>query len=168
MLKLEYMGWEAQKRHRMSFNRAYDPSSGEKKQVARIILDQANGQNYDLSGPLGCLSIFYKKYPKAMSKKKRAENPWWDTKPDSDNLEKFLFDVLEKQASIIENDSRICAKLCFKLWGEYDATVVLLDRWGEGSFFFQRNDMVGFNDWGYCFSLRSFVKLPNKDYENQV
>ena len=161
MFKIEYHGFEAWKRARTSYGMYFDAQTGEKKQLAAMMVHKAKdlGIEHPFKGPLGCVSIFYKKYPKSMSKKKRLNAPWWDTKPDADNLEKFLFDTMEKQASLIENDSNICAKLCFKLWGPYDYTVFFLDRWTERSHFIINSDSVGFNGVGYLLHDRRYIKF---------
>ncbi len=64
-----------------------------------------------LDGPLKASAVFYLLKPP--SKPKRCLFP--DTKPDHDNLEKAIYDALEKV--IYVNDSRIVTKQFKKRWG---------------------------------------------------
>jgi Holliday junction resolvase RusA-like endonuclease len=64
-----------------------------------------------LDGPLKAAAIFYLLKPP--SKAKKCLFP--DTKPDHDNLEKAVYDALEKVIYI--NDSRIVTKHFKKRWG---------------------------------------------------
>lgn len=163
MLKIQYPGLYSSKRVRASRGRFYDPNSKDKVYVSRLMRSQCTFIKEPLSGPLGCICVFCKKWPKSFSKRMKKERVYWDTKPDSDNLEKFLFDALEKQANLIQNDSRICAKLTIKIWGKDDFTSILIGRWENTSYFVQYSDMVGFNNVGYKLHHRQFFQLSDVD-----
>jgi len=54
--------------------------------------------------PISIDIVFSQKYPK--SKSKKLNLIWWDTTPDIDNLEKFLYDTLQ-ECGVIANDKLI-------------------------------------------------------------
>jgi len=146
---IEYPAIHALKRHRTNrFGKMYDASRSDKnsvlsyfllaKQKAKII------EAWDF--PILAICIFEKRYKKG----RESKNFLWDTKPDIDNLEKFIFDVAE-DAGIIKNDSRIALKLSRKLWGKNDRTILYMARAEPNSILYCNSQYVG--DDNYCFSM---------------
>jgi len=131
MLKVEYHGYEAWKRAGLAYGRHFDTQSDEKKQIAQIMLESARRCQLKepLDGEIAFFGIFYKKWPRTIPKKKRQQKVFWNTKPDIDNLSKFVFDTMQRQAGLITDDSRICLNVTLKLWGEYDYTIFFFDKW---------------------------------------
>lgn len=152
---IRYPAIYALKRHRHGKHGNYDASLNDKNAVAPFYISAAKraGINGPLDCPIAAICIFTKARP---NKKKGLH---WDTKPDIDNLEKFVFDVAEKQAGIIKNDSRICMKISRKFWGEHDRTDILLLRVAEDSIFFANGSVVGVDKYGYFYNDRTFKKI---------
>jgi len=153
---IDYPAIHALKRHRTNrCGKMYDASRGDKnsvqgyfllaKQKAKII------EPWDF--PIYAICIFEKRYKKGRENKDFL----WTTKPDIDNLEKFIFDVAE-DTGIIKNDSRITLKLSLKLWGKNDRTILYMARAKPDSIIFYNCDYLGDNK--YCYSLldRHFKK----------
>ncbi len=65
-----------------------------------------------LDGPLALVCRFYLPRPKSAPKRRR----WPDRRPDLDNLEKTVLDVLT--GLVWTDDARICQKLVGKLYGD--------------------------------------------------
>lgn len=99
-----------------------------------------------------------KTYPKRFSRAKKNEICFWNTKPDIDNLEKFVFDLAQKQAGIIQEDSRVCAKFSLKLWGPEDKTIIYMDEWNASSRIHFIDNDVHFNGK----SVRLFTGNPSE------
>lgn len=155
MVKLEFSNLYPWQRARTREGIYYDSQVKEKQFLAHIARDSCKKQGLKCSEGLDCslgfVFVFYKHYPVNFPKKRRLELSYWNTKPDADNLEKFMFDMLQYQAKIIREDSRVCAKMTFKLWGPYDYTIIFFDEWNNSSRFLNDNHIVGFN--GYTFDM---------------
>lgn len=78
------------------------------------------------SGPVALRVVHYRRPLKRWSKADRAAalagEILPDTKPDTDNLEKSLFDALK--TVVFEDDAQVCQKLFLKRFGEDDRVVV--------------------------------------------
>jgi len=150
---VQYKGIYAQQRHRSGRNGMYDPSKNDKQAVERFYVESK--KIHDLSSafdePVGVLCIFEKKY----RKNKKKSDFFWDTKPDSDNLEKFVFDVAEN-CGILKNDSRIAVKLTLKLWGEHDRSTILFSSLSDDSKLFYGPSYVGLDQHTFSLDNRTF------------
>jgi Holliday junction resolvase RusA-like endonuclease len=112
----------AQKRAQRSGNRnskyaMFNPQAQLKRGVQHILASQHEGDLLDC--PLFAFAFFWFKAPDSWSEKKKQrayglKEPkiYHDTKPDRDNLEKFLNDCCE--GSILKNDSRIYGGFIYK------------------------------------------------------
>jgi Holliday junction resolvase RusA-like endonuclease len=159
MFYVKYHGWEAWKRAGHSYKTFYDSQATTKRQLASLLIERARELNIErIEGNLGFCAVFCKKFPKSFSNKKRNGLKWWATKPDIDNLSKFIFDTLEKQADLIDNDSNIVANLTLKIWGQYDYTAFILGEFTDDSYFVQRNSCVGFGGIIFNYDNGVFVE----------
>ena len=155
-LIIEYPAIYALKRHRTNqCGNIYDPSRSDKNSVkAYFLLAKQKSkiiESWDF--PVLAICIFEKRYKKGRENKDFL----WSTKPDIDNLEKFIFDVSE-ETGIIKNDSRITLKLSIKLWGKNDRTILYMAPTNLSTRMFFNSDYLG--DDKYCYSIndRNFKK----------
>ena len=77
-------------------------------------------------GPIRLWLAFRYPWRKSEPKKNRHGIKAKDTKPDLDNLEKQLVDVLERSGFIV-NDSQIAEKRSVKSWGEQGFVSVIIE-----------------------------------------
>lgn len=128
----------AQKRHRMhhiktkdgrEFTTSYDPDKKNKKTFAGIIQSQA--PDVPLEGPLHISLEFRMPRTKAhygTGKKSGILKPgapvWHISRPDKDNLEKFVFDALS--GVFYRDDSQICSCDTKKIYHESPATIIII------------------------------------------
>ena len=89
----------------------------------RLLLEQQHGQDKPLKGPLAFYVTFYMQIPKSYSaKKQRAlEGKYHCSKPDNDNLQKFIEDLVKNL--IIEDDSQIAVTSARKIYSSNPRTV---------------------------------------------
>jgi len=75
--------------------------------------------------------IFYMPIPATTSKKKRSElekeTTFHTYKPDRDNCQKFISDVLEI-AGVFKNDSQVCIGLSAKIYSAHPRTEILVSQ----------------------------------------
>lgn len=72
--------------------------------------------------PIFAIAIYFFPWPKSWSKKKReAHGSAMYSKPDGDNLDKMLFDCVQK-SGVIDNDARISGKFTVKRYDEKPRT----------------------------------------------
>jgi Holliday junction resolvase RusA-like endonuclease len=76
-----------------------------------------------LEGPLHVEIIWVFGYPKSTPKKHLGEVRWKTTRPDLDNMEKTVLDVLTEQG-FMHDDSQIALKATRKLHGPNPAIIV--------------------------------------------
>jgi Holliday junction resolvase RusA-like endonuclease len=119
------------KRAGMGRGRFYDGQVTEKIETAAEMQRQTD-INEPLDGDICVFTVFWKRKPKAMTRKKLEASPFCSVKPDIDNLNKYLFDVMQHQAGLITDDARICSCISFKLWGYDDRTLLVFGRSGVG------------------------------------
>lgn len=118
---------KSQKRHRhvrfknMNFSRTYDPSQPDKKDFLSIIQDRAPAQPFDC--PIHVDLLFYFSRPKSHFRSgknahllKESAPKWHTSKPDVDNLFKFVTDAMTKV--YWRDDSLICSSSVMKLYDE--------------------------------------------------
>ena len=154
---ISYPGYYSLARHRKGLNGFYDPNKEAKESVKmwyRLAWKKA-GYNKPIDSPIFCHIVFVKK-----SSRKKDVGNLWDTKPDIDNMIKFVFDTAEKAAEIITNDSRIALIKSEKLWGLNDRTNILLfpitDNSTNNSYnYFMEFDRIYFNRDNYSFQKRN-------------
>lgn len=115
----------AQKRHRDSRNGGkYDPSASDKKVIRNHFFPHKKGKPYE-----GLLSIeiyAFFQTPKSWSKKKQdeAEGKFRGKTPDADNVEKIIFDALNKY--IYKDDALIVRNHCERRYSMKPCTVIKL------------------------------------------
>jgi len=124
---------KAQKRHRSTrvgkFTRQYDPSAKDKEDFLATLQGLAPKVPYD--EPLMVQVIFYFQRPKTHfgtgrnAGKLKASAPRWHTKkPDKDNLEKMVYDALNKV--FWRDDSIICYGRELKLYDSKPRIEILI------------------------------------------
>jgi Holliday junction resolvase RusA-like endonuclease len=124
---------KAQMRHRHAkigkFIHTYDPSDEKKQTFAGILQTQAPDKPID--APIMLELTFYMPRPKAhygsgkKSEMLKDTAPEWHTsKPDGDNLEKFVTDSLN--GIYYKDDSLICYVIRKKLYSERPRTEILI------------------------------------------
>ena len=113
----------------------YDSQASEKLKLKFKFASQMRAKGYLIAreGPIAIKVIAYLRPPSKWSRKrlKEAEGSFVITKPDSDNILKFYFDVLTGIA--YHDDNQICFVLCKKLYSEtarVEITIKKLD-YGE-------------------------------------
>lgn len=74
-----------------------------------------------MDGPIMLTAKWY--FPKGKSHK---DGEWRITKPDTDNLNKALKDVLER-LEFVANDSRICSEHIYKYWSSEPGIEIILE-----------------------------------------
>lgn len=154
---VSYPAIYAQKRHRTGHYGNYDPSSKDKEDVYPFFVNAISraGLQSPYDCAVGAICVFTKK--KSATEKKGL----WTTKPDIDNLEKFVFDVAER-SGIVKNDSRICMKISKKVRGEHDRTDLLFLELSMWSKFSAGIDVFGID--GFVFSNdQIFIKKTDID-----
>lgn len=75
-----------------------------------------------MDGPIRLLVLW--KFPKGKSHK---HNEWKVTKPDTDNLQKALKDVMTRLGFWID-DSRVCSELVTKIWSDDPGISITYER----------------------------------------
>lgn len=126
MIELTILGEpKAQKRHRHTsvgkFVRQYDPSAADKGDFLSII--QANAPDIPMTGPLRVDITFYFSRPKSHFRTGKnshllKENApiWHVSKPDRDNLDKFVLDSMSK--IYWKDDCMVCCGELMKLYSD--------------------------------------------------
>jgi len=152
MIKISYPGVYPWARARRKGNRYWDSQATLKESLAPYYKQGAMNSGFPILSAIGAILIFYKQYPKRFAEYKKNEICFWNTKPDIDNLEKFVFDLAQKQAGIIKEDSKVCAKFSLKLWGPESRTVIYMDEWNGSS-------RIHFIDGRVYFNGKSFELL---------
>lgn len=134
MIKLSILGEpKAQKRHRHvrmgNFVRQYDPSASDKGDFLSVI--QTNAPKEPFNEPLAVSISFYFSRPKSHFRTGKnthilKENaPTWHTsKPDVDNLAKFVMDSMNK--IYWKDDSIICDCWIIKQYGDRPRTEITI------------------------------------------
>lgn len=134
MIKLTILGEpKAQKRHRHvkmgNFVRQYDPSASDKGDFLSII--QKNAPAEPFKTPLSVAIFFYFSRPKSHFKTgknshilKDGASIWHTSKPDVDNLAKFVLDSMNKV--YWKDDSYICSCRIVKHYSENPRTEILI------------------------------------------
>lgn len=123
----------AQKRHRSvnmgKFTRQYDPSAADKKDFLSIV--QENAPEAPISSPIRLELFFYFARPKAHFGTGKKEGILKDTapnyhtsKPDADNICKFIMDSLN--AIYWKDDSYICELAAHKLYDINPRTEIII------------------------------------------
>lgn len=106
------------------YPRAYDPSSKDKERIQWQIKPYAPKE--PLKGPIELSITFFLPIPKSTSSKNRTAMinrvilPC--KKPDEDNLAYIVTNALKK--IVYEDDSQVCAKHVYKLYGVEPKTVI--------------------------------------------
>jgi len=133
-IKLTVLGVpKAQARHkhfrRGKFSGTYDPSEDKKKTLADILQSQA--PEMPINAPIFLELTFHMPRPKAhygtgsKSEILKDSAPEWHTsKPDGDNLEKFVTDSLN--GIYYKDDSLICFVIRKKVYSERPRTEIVL------------------------------------------
>lgn len=96
-----------------------------------ILRDQFRRQGEDiLTGPVKVRFVFYMRRPKShytkTGKQSKAFTDWHTSKPDQDNLVKFIKDCLNGIA--YKDDSQVCYCESFKVYGDHPGTIVDVKR----------------------------------------
>lgn len=132
---LEILGEpKAQKRHRHTtrgkFTRTYDPSSEDKMDFLHIV--QSNAPDKPFNEPLKLTAEFYFSRPKSHYRTGKRANElketapdWHTSKPDADNLIKFIMDSLNK--IYWRDDSLICYPVITKKYSYNPRTVITIE-----------------------------------------
>ena len=121
-LYYKYPSLHSWQRAGRSGNRYFDNQQSIKKAIAPGVREKFKGT---FSGPLVFFGFFYLRRPKIH--KKLVEKPvFWSKTPDIDNCEKFVFDMLQKYAGVMDDDKLIVSTHSYKLWGDNDATAFIL------------------------------------------
>lgn len=125
---------QAQKRSRsklipgQKFAMHYDPSEGDKDNFRQVI--QQNAPSVPWEGPLRLDVYFFFARPKAHYNSKGAvkENAalWKISKPDRDNLDKFVMDAMTKV--FFNDDSQVCAGEIIKMYDQKPRTEIILTK----------------------------------------
>jgi len=130
---------KAQKRHRhtgkdrsgkaLQFVRTYDPSAAGKRDLRVVVQQQAPDK--PLAGPIKVDCHFYFGYLKThygtgrnAEKLKPSAPKCQDTKPDRDNLDKFILDALT--GVFFKNDSQVCDGRIIKRYSERPRTEIYI------------------------------------------
>ena len=124
---------KAQARHkhfrRGKFSGTYDPSEDKKETLTDIVQSQA--PEIPINAPIFLELTFYMPRPKAYygtgSKSeilKDSAPEWHTSKPDGDNLEKFVTDSLN--GIYYKDDSQICFVIRKKVYSERPRTEIVL------------------------------------------
>jgi len=133
-IKLTVLGdAKAQMRHRHTsvgkFVRTYDPSAEKKLTFAGIL--QQNAPEKPIDGPIFLELTFYMRRPKSHygtgknSEILKDSAPEWHTsKPDGDNLEKFVTDSMNR--IYYRDDSLICFVIRKKVYSDQPRTEIVL------------------------------------------
>lgn len=116
----------SQKRHRTSGYRRYDPSSADKKNLAKLLLPIKPPK--PLEGIFELRIIAFFQTPTSWSKKKqeRFEGKYRGKVPDTDNIEKIYCDVMN--GYIIEDDRYIVKSTVEKRYSIEPRTVIELEK----------------------------------------
>lgn len=85
-----------------------------------------------MDGPLFMSVTWSWSYPKSWSNKKKHGEHWKTTKPDTDNLQKALKDVMEELGFFV-NDSRVCEELVRKKWSDMPGIDIILEEIDDGN-----------------------------------
>lgn len=94
--------------------------------ISAIRTKYGNGElDKPLSGCLGATLVFF-----FQTEDKDKFGDWHTKKPDLDNLEKTLWDVLQR-INLIEDDSQICSKRVDKLWSDYEGIHLAIREFGN-------------------------------------
>jgi Holliday junction resolvase RusA-like endonuclease len=137
MIKLEVPGKpKHQERHRTfrrgRYNIIYDPSSKDKKAFARVASTMAPDELF--TGPLSVhVSCFFerpKSHYRANGELKKATPFHRTSKPDVDNLLKFVFDALN--GVFWKDDAIIVQGTCIKLYSAVPRTLVIIKEIEDG------------------------------------
>lgn len=105
----------------------YQPKNVTDHAEALALLMAPNMPNEPLGGPLRILVRFCFPWLKGATARKRAFGRWpKDTKPDSDNCAKQLFDVLERRG-FIADDSRLADSRVIKEFGKVGKIIIELE-----------------------------------------
>ena len=126
---------ETQARHRHfkkgDFIGTYDPSAKAKKQLAMVVQDEA--PEVPLTGPIALELIFYMPRPKnhygtgRNAGKLKGSAPYWHvSRPDSDNLEKFVKDALN--GIFWKDDSQICYTSTQKIYSDQPRSEIVINK----------------------------------------
>ena len=102
---------------RGGFARAYIDANHPSISLKDAIRDSVRGCKR-LEGPIACELEFFFERPKSHTKKQRM-NDWHTGRGDIDNLQKLVFDALNKIA--YEDDKQIVSVMAIKRWVEFPA-----------------------------------------------
>lgn len=100
---------------RGGFARAYVPKGHASHSLKDAIRDSVRGCER-LEGPIACKLEFFFERPKSHTKKQR-QCDWHTGRGDIDNLQKLVFDALNKIA--YEDDKQIVSVMAVKRWVEF-------------------------------------------------
>ena len=133
-MKVSYEGKPiAKARHRMYRNIAYDPQAKLKNKIKSIFAAQFRSQGYlePLKGAIAAKVDAKYPIPKSWSKKRQASvltgiDNFVTSRPDLDNIEKFVFDTLNAVAYL--DDSQIVSIKSQKTYSENPGVEVTLSR----------------------------------------
>jgi Holliday junction resolvase RusA-like endonuclease len=113
------------KRPRFSFGQVYDSQKKEKEAIRQILKLQHGHKEPLLKGALKAEITFLMPTPKSYSQKRQLnmEGQHHISKPDIDNLQKFIFDCAND--ILFDDDSQIYLVIVKKIWSNGDGKTVL-------------------------------------------
>lgn len=116
---------KAQKRHRTSKGRRYDPSSKDKKAIQKYLLQHKLGRLIDY--PVAVEITAYYPFLKSWSKadKAVAEGGLKMTKPDVDNVSKIYLDAMN--GMIWTDDNLVCDLTVKKRYSQEPCVLIQID-----------------------------------------
>ena len=115
------------KRCRRSGNRYFDSQVADKKRYVEVI--SFCGKDVCLhSEPIKVTTEYYMQIPNSWSLKRKAAALWncHPSRPDLDNLNKFVYDAL--QGVLWTDDALIVESFSFKRYAEYAKTVITIEK----------------------------------------
>lgn len=89
----------------------YDEQKDDRERIGVILLEQ-HEDRAQYQGPLEVTFGFYMKIP---AKRNFTGRYWHTSRPDCDNLQKFILDILVCE-SIIRDDSQVCRIIAEKIY----------------------------------------------------
>ena len=124
MIEITIPGSYSQKRHRTNGFRRYDPSAKDKKVIRQHLLPIKPPE--PLEGKFELTIISYIQTPTSWSEKKRKEyeNEFRAKTPDTDNIDKIIFDSMNDY--ILKDDKQIVRSITEKRYSKTPATYIKL------------------------------------------
>lgn len=116
----------AKQRHRMANGIAYDPQFKEKNKMKMEFASQFRSQGYlnALEGPIAAEVKVRYQIPKSWSKKRKITANYKTSRPDLDNIIKFVLDVLNQIA--YKDDAQIVSLLSQKKYSDKPGVEIIL------------------------------------------